>query len=64
MPQIVVNMNIPVANIVYRNTKIIVSNCGTRHIQTVGQHAKKDNETDIDNHIRNIDINKLFKWNK
>jgi hypothetical protein len=36
MPQLVVNMKVNAQNKVDRNLKIIVSNCGTHHIQPVG----------------------------
>jgi len=41
MPQLIDNMKVTVLNENYCNTKIIVSNCGTHHIQTVWQKAKK-----------------------
>jgi len=40
MPQLVVNMIDTVRNKHYRNTKIIVSKCGTQHIQTVRPHRR------------------------
>ncbi|RLD61149.1 MAG: hypothetical protein DRJ01_08405 [Bacteroidetes bacterium] len=41
MPQLAVYMKVNTQNKVCRNLKIIVSNCGTHHIQTVVPHAKE-----------------------